>query len=67
MLLGNLQNTALYIFTITLVVVIQSLQYNVNNNQKNVTLTDLQKYKFCVYTRDNKGTRPKYVKWIENK
>jgi Tc5 transposase DNA-binding domain len=32
-----------------------------------VTLTDAQKYQFCLYARDNKRTRPQYVNWIEDK
>ncbi|CAG8689980.1 12760_t:CDS:1, partial [Racocetra fulgida] len=34
---------------------------------KRTTLTDTQKFEFCVYARDNKKTRPEYVKWIEEK
>ncbi|CAB5377260.1 unnamed protein product [Rhizophagus irregularis] len=32
-----------------------------------VTLTDLQKYKFCLYAYDNKKIRTQYVNWIEEK
>ncbi|CAB5357498.1 unnamed protein product [Rhizophagus irregularis] len=32
-----------------------------------VTLTDLQKYEFCLYAYDNKKTRTQYVNWIEEK
>ncbi|CAG8499965.1 24240_t:CDS:1 [Cetraspora pellucida] len=34
---------------------------------KRTTLTDNQKFEFCVYAHDNKRTCPEYVKWIENK
>ena len=32
-----------------------------------VTLTDGQKYEFCLYARDNKKTRKEYVEWIKQK
>ena len=35
--------------------------------KKKVTLTDAQKHEFCMYARDNKQTRAKYVDWIEQK
>jgi hypothetical protein len=35
--------------------------------KKKVTLTDNQKYDFCLYARDNKLTRSQYVTWIEQK
>ena len=35
--------------------------------KKKVALTDAQKYEFCLYARDNKGTRAQHVKWIEQK
>ena len=35
--------------------------------KKKVTLTDNQKYDFCLYARDNKLTRSRYVTWIEQK
>ena len=31
------------------------------------TLTDAQKYEFCVYARDHKLKRSEYVDWIEQK
>jgi hypothetical protein len=33
--------------------------------KKRVSLTNLQKYKFCLYARDNKRTQSQYVNWIE--
>ena len=35
--------------------------------KKKVTLTDTQKYDFCLYARDNKLTCSRYVTWIEQK
>ena len=32
-----------------------------------VTLSDSQKYEFCLYARNNKMTRKEYVNWIEQK
>ena len=34
-----------------------------------ITLTDAQKYEFCLYAHhnNNPGTRIEYVNWIENK
>ncbi|CAG8757556.1 3576_t:CDS:2 [Dentiscutata erythropus] len=32
---------------------------------KRTILPDTQKFEFCVYARDNKRTRPEFVKWIE--
>ena len=32
-----------------------------------ITLTDAQKYEFCLYAHHNPGTRIEYVNWIENK
>jgi hypothetical protein len=33
--------------------------------KKKVTLTDIQKYDFCLYAQENKKTRSQYVDWIE--
>ena len=30
-------------------------------------MTDSQKYELCLYARDDKKSRAKYVNWIENK
>ena len=32
-----------------------------------ITLTDAQKYEFCLYAHRNPGNRTEYVNWIENK
>jgi hypothetical protein len=32
-----------------------------------ITLTDAQKYEFCLYAHHTPGTRIEYVNWIENK
>ena len=32
-----------------------------------ITLTDAQKYEFCLYAHHTPGTRSEYVNWIENK
>ena len=32
-----------------------------------ITLTDAQKYEFCMYAHHNPGTRTEHVNWIENK
>ena len=34
---------------------------------KKITLSDVQKYKLCLYARDNDKTRTEYVNWVENK
>ena len=35
--------------------------------KKNTSLSDIQKYEFCLYTCNNKKTRTQYVDWIEQK
>ena len=35
--------------------------------KKNISLSDIQKYEFCLYARDNKKNRTQYVDWIEQK
>ena len=35
--------------------------------KKKITLTNTQKHELCLYARDNKLTRSKYVNWIEQK
>ncbi|PKY61852.1 hypothetical protein RhiirA4_487413, partial [Rhizophagus irregularis] len=35
--------------------------------KKRVSLTNIQKYKFCLYACDNKKTQSQYVNWIEEK
>jgi len=35
--------------------------------KKKITLTDFQKYNFCLYANNNKGTRSEYINWIEQK
>jgi len=35
--------------------------------KKKITLTNAQKYEFCLYADNNKKTREEYVKWIEEK
>lgn len=35
--------------------------------KKKITLTEIQKYNFCLYARDNKKTYSQYIDWIEQK
>jgi len=36
-------------------------------SKKKTTLTDIQKYNFCLYARDNNLTCAQYIDWIEQK
>ena len=35
--------------------------------KKKTTLTDIQKYNFCLYAYDNNLTYSQYIDWIEQK
>lgn len=35
--------------------------------KKKISLTEFQKYNFCLYANNNKRTRSEYINWIEQK
>ena len=43
------------------------MRNNLQHDKKKITLTDFQKYHFCLYANNNKRTRSEYINWIEQK
>src|SRR5947209_14741691 len=46
---------------------LQNYFFGKHATKKKITLTDAQKYDFCLYARDNQQTRSEHVQWIKQR